>query len=101
MLEASSSGEPADTSPGFVNEYNRMLVDEGSVPSDREEKENSEAAQQAFFGEPADEGEGFQIMPRATKTAGDAAVMYGPSVVDQPDPEASVSWTWEDICLSG
>jgi len=74
-----------------------MLYDEGSVPSNRKEKEKLVAVQQAFFGEPADDAEGFQIMSRATETAGDAAVMHGPTVLDQPDPEAVVSWTWEDI----
>jgi len=74
-----------------------MLDDEGSVPSNREEKENSVDVQQAFVGEPADDAEGFQVMSRDTEIAGDAAVMHGPTVVDQPDPDAVVSWTWEDI----
>jgi len=72
---SSSSGEPADTSPRFVNKYNRMLGDEVLVPSDCEEKKNLEAAQQAFFGELADDAGEFQIVSRATETAGDAAVM--------------------------
>ena len=65
--------------------------------SDNGKEMKSDGVQSASSGEPADEAAKFRIRSRSTDVTGDVIIANGSLTADQPDSEAHVSWTWEDL----
>jgi hypothetical protein len=100
---SSSSGEPADTSRESNCDSDEMLcdgrptLDSSSYLFNNRGEGKSDAAQSASSGEPADETTQLRVKSRATDVTGGVITVSSLLADDEPDPEAQVSWTWEDL----